>query len=96
MDPFNIIVSLDGQKFDLNIHPEEDKIYKILYNGGLVGAIGPKGDGESWEAVSVTDLTPDLETRMYEYNGAEDEVRIILEGEHAQHIGRAIAQHTGE
>lgn len=96
MDPFNIIVSLDGQKFDLNIHPEEGGIYKVLYNGGLVGAIGPRSDGEGWEAISVTDLMPDLETRMYEYNGAEDEVMILLEGGHAQHIGRAIAQHTGE
>lgn len=95
MDPFNIIVSLDGQKFDLNIHPEEGATYKVLYNGGLVGAIVFNGDGK-WEAVSVADLTPDLEAPMYEYNGAEDEVRIILEGEHAQHIGRAIAQHTGE
>lgn len=96
MDPFNIIVSLDGQKFDLNIHPEEGPTYKILYNGGLVGAITPKDDGLSWAALSVEDLTPDLEIPMYEYNGAQDDVRIILEGDHAQLIGRAIAGYVGK
>jgi hypothetical protein len=95
MDPFNIIVNLDGQKFDLNIHPEEAATYKILYNGGLVGAITMGSDGETWTAIPVTELAPELEVPMYEYNGAEDEVRIILEGDHAQQIGRAIAQYVG-
>jgi len=95
MDPFNIIVKLDGQKFDLNIHPEEAATYKILYNGGLVGAITMGTDGETWNAVSVRELAPEVEVPMYEYNGAKDDVRIILEGNHAQEIGQAIAAYRG-
>ena len=95
MDPFNIIVKLDGQKFDLNIHPEEAATYKILYNGGLVGAITMGTDGETWNAVSVRELAPEVEVPMYEYNGAKDDVRILLEGNHAQEIGKAIAAYRG-
>jgi len=96
MDPFNIIVDLDGQKFDLNIHPEEASTYKVLYNGGLVGAITMNAFGETWEAIPITELAPELEVPMYEYNGAEDEVRIILEDNHAQKIGEAIAKYIGK
>lgn len=95
MDPFNIIVNLDGQKFDLNIHPEEAATYKVLYNGGLVGAITMGNDGETWQALSVRELAPEVEVPMYEYNGAKDDVRIILEGNHAQEIGKAIAAYRG-
>lgn len=95
MDPFNIIVNLDGQKFDLNIHPEEAGNYKVLYNGGLVGAITIAAGGHTWEAIPIQELAHEVELPMYEYNGAEDDVRIILEGEHAQEIGRAIGQYTG-
>lgn len=96
MDPFNIIVNLDGQKFDINIHPEEAATYKILYNGGLVGAITIGDDGHTWEAVSIKELTPELEVPMYEYNGAEDDVRIILESIHAQQIGNSIVEYLGK
>ncbi|MET1054391.1 MAG: hypothetical protein ABWY16_03700 [Pedobacter sp.] len=95
MDPFNIIVSLDGQKFDLNIHPQEAEVFKILYHGGLVGEITRTNDGLDWRAVSVKDLDPDLEMPMYEYDGSIDDVRIILEGDHAQQIGRAIEAYQG-
>lgn len=95
MDPFNIIVNLDGQKFDLNIHPEDDAIYKVIYHGGLVGEIHKAGDGTSWHAISVKDLEPDIERPMYEYDGSIDDVRIILEGNHAQLIGRAIENYQG-
>ena len=95
MDPFNIIVNLDGQKFDLNIHPQEAEVFKILYHGGLVGEIIRSDKGDSWKAVSVRDLDPDLLTPMYEYDGSIDDVRIILEGDHAQQIGQAIEAYQG-
>ncbi|CAM4019643.1 hypothetical protein SAMN06265348_101238 [Pedobacter westerhofensis] len=94
MDPFNIIVNLDSQKFDLNIHPQESEVFKILYHGGLVGEIIRTGKG-SWRAVSVKDLDPDLEMPMYEYDGSIDDVRIILQGDHAQLIGQAIDNYQG-
>jgi hypothetical protein len=95
MDPFNIIVNLDGQKFDLNIHPQGEEVFKVLYHGGLVGEIKHTNDGESWKAVSIKDLDPDLELPMYEYDGSIDDVRIILEGDHAQQIGLAIDAYQG-
>lgn len=94
MDPFNIIVSLDGQKFDLNVHPQDSEVFKILYHGGLVGEIIRTMNG-SWRAVSVLELDPDLEMPMYEYDGSIDDVRIILQGDHAQEIGRAIDVYQG-
>lgn len=95
MDPFNIIVSLDGQKFDLNIHPQEEARYKVLYHGGLVGEILRSADGNSWTAISIKELEPDLATTMYEYDGSIDDVRIILEGDHAIIIGQAIDHSQG-
>ena len=96
MNPFNIIVNLDGQKFDLNIHPEDGNIYKVLYHGGLVGELVTEDDGKTWKAVSVRELEPDLETPMYEYDGSIDDVRIILDGDHALLIGNAIAIAQGK
>ena len=95
MDPFNIIVNLDGQKFDLNIHPQEADTYKVIYHGGLVGEITMADHDESWKAISVKELEPDMETPMYEYDGSIDDVRIILEGDHTQIIGNAIATYEG-
>ncbi len=95
MDPFNIIVDLDGQKFDLNIHPQESGAFKVLYHGGLVGEITLSDDGRTWIAVSVKDLDPSVDTPMYEYDGSIDDIRIILEGDHAQKIGRAIEVEQG-
>lgn len=96
MDPFNIIVNLDGQKFDLNIHPQEAEIYKVLYHGGLVGEITRQNETNSWKAVSVKELDPELGLRMYEYDGSIDDVRILLEGDHASQIGRAIDSYQGK
>lgn len=95
MDPFNIIVKLDGQKFDLNIHPEEAATYKVLYHGGLVGEIIRDNDSETWSAIPVEELEPEHNMRMYEYDGSIDDVRIILQGDHARQIGKAIAAYQG-
>lgn len=95
MDPFNIIVSLNGQKFDLNIHPQEAAHYKVIYHGGLVGEIVRAQEKNDWKAISIKDLAPDLETTMYEYDGSIDDVRIILEGDHARVIGEAIDRYHG-
>jgi hypothetical protein len=95
MDPFNIIVTLDGQKFDLNIHPQDDTHYKVLYHGGLVGEIVRSENDALWKAISIKDLEPDLATTMYEYDGSIDDVRIILEGDHAKIIGQAIDTYEG-
>ncbi|WP_442591163.1 hypothetical protein ACSBL2_08020 [Pedobacter sp. AW31-3R] len=95
MDPFKITVNLDGQVFDLHIHPEESATYKIIYKGDLVGAITIGNNGD-WEAVETTNLTPEIHTPMYEYDGAKDEVMIDLQNGHAQHIGNAISQYSAK
>jgi len=95
MDPFNFIIDLDGQKFDLNIHPQGEEVYKIIYHGGLVGEITLSENEETWKAVSVKDLEPNLDIPMYEYDGSIDDVRIILEGEHARKIGKEIEAYKG-
>ncbi|WP_316839358.1 hypothetical protein [Pedobacter gandavensis] len=92
MDPFNIVIKNGNEQLDLNIHPQEAGIFKIVYHGALVGEIFI-GQGGSWEAISANDL--DAAT-IYEYEETSGHADILLEQEIVQSIGGEIKKTTGE
>ena len=91
MDPFNIIISTGGEKIDLNIHPQEAGIYKIVYHGALVGEIFMGSDGENWEAVTAEELQPGG-FPIYEYDETSGHQDILLDDATVQEIGRQISR----
>ncbi|WP_256004571.1 MULTISPECIES: hypothetical protein [Pedobacter] len=93
MDPFNIIVELDGKKIDLNIHPQEEGSYKIVYHGALVGEVYMSSDGESWKAYSADDIDA-AGYPIYEFDETSGHANILLEGNIVQEIGQQIRQNV--
>ncbi len=55
MEPFNIRITHYGKEITLTINPEND-YFKIIYYGGIVGAI--KKVGEQWELLKEEDIEP--------------------------------------
>ncbi|WP_449437068.1 hypothetical protein [Pedobacter steynii] len=89
MDPFNIVIRIDGAQTDLNIHPQEAGTYKIIYHGALLGEISMGSEGGSWEAVIADDLQPER-FPVYEYSETSGHQDILLDDATVQEIGRQI------
>ncbi|MBB5437956.1 hypothetical protein HDC92_001630 [Pedobacter sp. AK017] len=89
MDPFNIIIRVDGAQVDLNIHPQEAGTYKIVYHGALIGEIFMGSDGENWEAITADELQPGG-FPIYEYDETSGHQDILLDEATVQEIGRQI------
>ncbi|TCC93151.1 hypothetical protein [Pedobacter hiemivivus] len=94
MDPFNIIIRVDGQQIDLNIHPQEAGTYKIIYHGALLGEIFMGKGAGNWEAMTADDLEPGG-FPVYEYDETSGHQDILLDYNLVQEIGREIAADTG-
>ena len=90
MDPFNIIIRVEGQQIDLNIHPQEAGTYKIIYHGALLGEIFMGNNGENWEAVTADELEPGG-FPVYEFDETSGHQDILLDEDTVQKIGRQIA-----
>lgn len=91
MDPFNIVIKVDGEQIDLNIHPQEAGTYKIVYMGALIGEIFMGSDGENWEAISADELQPGG-FPVYEYDESSGHQDILLDEAVVQEIGRQISR----
>lgn len=92
MDPFNIIITTDGRKIDLNIHPQEAGSYKIIYHGGLIGEIFMGSDGENWEAVSADDLMMEG-FPVYEYDETSGHAPMLSDSGVVAQIGKKIREY---
>jgi hypothetical protein len=55
MEPFNIRIPHKGREITLTIQPEKD-YFKIIYYGGIVGAI--KNYDTDWELVAADEMEP--------------------------------------
>ena len=91
MDPFNITISIEEGKIDLNIHPQEAGTYKIVYHGGLVGEIFMGNGGENWEAITAEALEPGG-FPVYEYDETSGHQDILLDSATVQEIGKEITR----
>lgn len=89
MDPFNIVIRIDGAQIDLNIHPQQDGRYKIIYHGALLGEIFIKHDRINWEATPANELQPGGYP-VYEYDESSGHEYILLDDKIVQEIGRQI------
>lgn len=92
MDPFNIIIKIDGRQTDLNIHPQEAGSYKVVFHGALIGEIF-RGNEESWQAVTAEDLQPGG-FPIYEYDETSGHQDILLDPATVQEIGKEITNVT--
>lgn len=71
MEPFNIHIPHKGREITLTIQPHSD-YFKIIYNGGIVGAI--RNHGNDWELMEEQDIAPgDLPLYDYKMGYNEEE-----------------------
>lgn len=90
MDPFNIIINVNGEQIDLNIHPQEAGTYKIVFLGALLGEIFMGSGGENWEVMTAEELEP-RGRPIYEYDENSGHEDILLDDAIVQEIGRKIS-----
>ncbi len=87
MDAFNIRLHYGSNEVTLTILPSEEGIYKIIYYGGILGAV--RKHQQEWDlvtedALEAGDLPP------YERSAANDRVEIDLTEQLADRIGEEI------
>lgn len=93
MDAFNIKLGYGSKEVTLTILPTEDGIYKVIYYGGILGAIR-KYDQE-WDLVPDDDLIAG-DLPPYQPELANDRIEIDLTEQLADRIGEEIDIHLEE
>ena len=67
MEPFNIKIGYGVKEVTLTILPTEEQYYKVIYYGGIIGAI--KLDIDCWELVPEEEIVPgDLPLYKHDLN----------------------------
>jgi len=90
MEPFNIRIPHKGKEITITIQPEND-YYKIIYYGGIVGAI--RNHGTDWELVAEEEITPG-DLPLYDYKmGHDDHEKLELQLFEINQIAGEIEKH---
>ena len=88
MEVFNIRIGFGQNEVTLTVLPT-DNYYKIIYYGGVLGAVRPEEDNETWEKV------PDEEVEagdlpFYRHNLSADGLDVVLDNATVHRIGEEI------
>jgi hypothetical protein len=89
MEPFNIKVGYGENEVTLTILPTEEGYYKVIYYGGILGAVRYENDTDGWEVVPPEEVVAgDLPLYEPDLNG--DRLEIVLNDETVDEIGTEI------
>ncbi len=89
MKPFNIKAGYGENQVTLTILPTEEGYYKVIYYGGILGAIRQTQTADSWELVPPEEvIAGDLP--LYETDLTEDRLEIVLNDQTIGDIGNEI------
>lgn len=77
MNPFNIRVGFGETEVTLTILPANEGYYKVIYFGGIIGAVKPESDGEGWEQVPDEEIVHG-DLPMYEPDLNVDRLDFVL------------------
>jgi hypothetical protein len=89
MEPFNIKINVVNKEVTLTILPQDEE-YKIIYFGGIIGALRP--DDDHFKFIKPEYVTPGS-LPLYEYKQPEslvEEVELSLTDELLKQITKAI------
>lgn len=90
---FNIKIGYGEKEVTLTILPTDDHYYKVIYFGGIMGALS--FNGEEWELIEKEDLeSGDLP--FYEPKMKGDRLEIVLNEPTINAIGLEIEQYYGQ
>jgi len=88
MEPFNIKVGFGEREVTLTIMPHE-AYYKVIYYGGILGAVRFENDTDLWEIVPADEVEAG-DLPMYQDDLSGDRLKIVLDDETVDEIGEEI------
>jgi hypothetical protein len=89
LEPFNVKIGYGKSEVTLTILPTIEGYYKVIYYGGILGAIRIENDTDGWELVPPEDVVAgDLPLYEPDLNG--DRLEIVLNDETVDEIGDEI------
>lgn len=89
MKPFNISIGFGEKEVTLTILPVADGYYKVLYYGGIVGALRLDAEGDGWEEVPATEFDAG-ELPWYHPDLSHDQLDFVLCEHTIKQIGEEI------
>lgn len=94
MEPFNIKVGYGDNEVTLTILPTKEGYYKVIYFGGILGAIHYMNDTDGWEIVPPEEVVAG-DLPMYEPDLTGERLEIVLNDETVDEIGEEITLAQG-
>ena len=88
MEAFNIKIQYQNQGVTITILLTDEGYYKVIYFGGILGAVKKREDNEKWEKVPDEDIIAG-ELPLYRHDHA-DRLDVILDDSTAMAIGKEI------
>ena len=89
MEPFNIKIGYGEKEVTLTILPIEAGYYKVIYYGGILGAVCYDAQSECWQAVPENEIeVGDLPMYRHDLNG--DRLEVVMNDGCIQEIGSEI------
>jgi hypothetical protein len=89
MGVFNIKIELGEDEVTLTILPAEEGYYKVIYFGGILGAIRPATGSKGWEKLPDEELEAG-DLPVYKNDPADDRLDVTLDVPTVQLIGEQI------
>lgn len=89
MEVFNIKIGYGDNEITLTILPTAQKYYKVIYYGGILGAIRLKKDHSSWEQVPEEEIEAG-DLPFYKHDINADRPDILLDENTIRKIGEEI------
>ncbi|WP_442588029.1 hypothetical protein ACSBL2_18455 [Pedobacter sp. AW31-3R] len=95
MKAFNIKIGYGDNEVTLTILPTEEGYYKVIYYGGILGAVRQDKQLENWEQVPDEEvIAGDLP--LYKHDLTADRLDVVLDENTVHRIGEEIlGEHHG-
>lgn len=89
MEVFNIKIGYGKNELTLTILPTKEGYYKVIYYGGILGAVRLDNHNETWEKVPDEEIEPG-DLPLYQHNLNADRLDIVLDEHTVHRIGEEI------
>lgn len=89
MEVFNIKIGYGKNELTLTILPTQQGYYKVIYYGGILGAVRLENDNETWEKVPEEEIEPG-DLPFYQHDLTADRLDIVLDEHTVHRIGEEI------
>lgn len=89
MKVFNVKIGFGENELTLTILPTKQGHYKVIYFGGILGAIKQDTNHETWEIVPEEEIEPG-DLPMYRHDLTADRLDIVLDEHTVHRIGEEI------